>query len=113
MKRNLMIIRNEIISRFEKDRAAWFYIGLRYKRTGIQAADLVEFSKMVNQQFPELPSKMVWGNYLIPDIDENDVNFQIDASPEKISEIEQFITQQALEQGFAVLVGEKILRPSC
>ncbi len=111
MKSNLQIIRSEIISRFDKDRAAWWYIAYHYKQTGIQAADLVEFAKKVNRQFPELPDKMVWGDYLIPDIDENDINFQIDASPEKTDEIKRFIIHQALEHGFAVLAGEEILRP--
>lgn len=111
MKSDLQIIRNEIISRFEKDRAAWWYIGFHYKQTGIQATDLVEFAEKICKQFPELPNKMVWGNYLIPKIDENDISFMIDASPEKIDEIESFITEKALEHGFAVLAGEEILRP--
>ncbi|MDR2146485.1 MAG: hypothetical protein LBE91_08520 [Tannerella sp.] len=114
MKYSIIVIRNEIISRFDKDRAAWWYVGFHLKKNETQAADLVGFAEKINQRFPELPNKMVWGNYLIPTIDENFLVFDIDASPEQIDEIVLYIIQQANEQGLAVLDGkkEKIYRPT-
>ena len=113
MKYGLQIIRNEIISRFDKDRAAWWYVGFHLEKFGTQASDLIGFAEKINQKFPELPNKMVWGNYLIPTIDENWLCFEMDASPEQIDEIVMYIIQLANEQGLAVLDGkkEKIYRP--
>jgi len=113
MKYSVQVIRNKIISRFDKDRAAWWYVAFHLEKFGTQAADLVEFAEKVHQQFPKLPNKMVWGNYLIPTIDENYLLFEIDASAEQIDEIVLLIIEKANEQGFAVLDGkkDKIYRP--
>ena len=114
MKYSVVVIRNEIISRFDKDKAAWWYVAFHLEKFETQAPDLIKFAEKINQQFPELPNKMVWGNYLVPTIDENCLVFEIDASPEQIDEIVLYIIHQANEQGFAVLDGkkDKIYRPT-
>jgi len=108
MKYCIKIVRNDLISRFDKDRAAWFYLAFHLETFGIKSLDLVKFAEKINQRFPELPNKMVWGNYLIPSvIDKNFIDFDIDASPEQIDEIVAYIIQCSNEQGLAVFEGKK------
>ena len=107
MKNSVGITRNIIP---KNDRQAWFfYVEMLEKRKNTKATDMVEFAEKVCQQFPDLPNKMVWGNYLIPNIDEDFADFSIDYH--EPDEIIEFVKQLAKEYGFVAWANAEIFRP--
>jgi hypothetical protein len=107
MKSDIAVSRNNIPA---GDRSAWlFFVRMYENRKNSKAADFIEFAEKVCRQFPHLPDKMVWGNYLIPDIDEDFVEFHID-SPNP-DEIKFFVRKLAREHGFVCWMDGEIDRP--
>lgn len=110
MKYNLCVTRNVVP---DEHRPAWLYlVEMIESRKNVKSADLIEFAEKVHQQFPDLPNKMVWGNYLIPDIDENFVLFDIDFP--QVDEIISCIRKLAKDYSLVVFDGkqDKIYRPN-
>ena len=108
MKANVTVSRNNIPN---SDRKAWFFLSQQFeKKKNIKAPDFVEFAEKVYRKFPHLPNKMVWGNYLIPEIiDQDFACFAIDY--DNPNEILSFIKELAKEYGFICWANGEIYRP--
>lgn len=107
MKSEISVTRNAIP---DKDRNAWLhYVKLVENRKNTKAPDFVAFAEKVFQLYPQLPNKMVWGSYLIADIDEDFMDFQIDH--DNANEIVEHIIQLANEHGYVAWANGKIYRP--
>ena len=97
------------------DRPAWLYLSRILKNEpekGITADQVFEsFMEQVRKVYPELPSKMVWGNYLIAEFFEHRISLSIDY--ENKDEMMAEIIKIAKEQNLVVFEpkSEKIHRP--
>jgi len=73
------ITKNEIP---ENDRKAWIYLSKLMRNEPEEGQDenqiFKNFVKELEEKFPMLSTKMVWGNYLISDVFENRISLSID-----------------------------------
>lgn len=73
------ITKNEIP---ENDRKAWIYLSKLMRNEPEKGQDenqiFKNFVKELEEKFPMLSTKMVWGNYLISDVFENRISLSID-----------------------------------
>ncbi|RKM97706.1 hypothetical protein D7036_20370, partial [Aquimarina sp. BL5] len=106
------ITKNEIP---ENDFQAWHYLSRIMKeepeKSEVKNEISVVFIKQLEKSYPMLPTKMVWGNYLISEIFENRISLSIDY--ENKNEMISEIVKIAKKYNLVVFEpkSEKIYRP--
>ncbi|WP_282148326.1 hypothetical protein [Algibacter lectus] len=104
MKYSIIISEKELLK--DSDKITWIGISKKLDQKKTDATEsLKNVIKLISLQFPELPNKMVWGNYLI--FEEYEKIVVIDIDYENIDSIKNEILNIVLNEDLAVLIGKE------
>ncbi|TDQ11503.1 hypothetical protein [Pedobacter metabolipauper] len=110
MKYSIIVALSDSIA--PTDYKAWTDIGKKIQQPPtVLNAVLKDAAQEIARSFPDLPSSIVWGNYLV--FDEHGDFFVIDIDFENVELIRDTVFHVAEKRGLTVLIGKenKIYRP--
>lgn len=104
MKFSIIIAEKKVIT--QSDTKTWIDISKNLNQNNTDATPILKNTiNLIKSKFPEIPNKMVWGNYLIFEEYENIVAIDIDF--DNIELIKTEILLIALSNDLAVLIGKE------
>lgn len=104
MKFSIIIADKSVLA--ASDRKTWLEISKRLSEPNSSVADgLKEVIESIKAKFPELPNKMVWGNYLI--FEEYSDFFSMEIDYADMESLKKEVLDIALPKGFVVLIGKE------
>lgn len=104
MKFSMIIAEQNILS--HSDVKIWMDISSKLEQSTVEATpNLKQAIALVKTQFPELPNKIVWRNYLV--FDEHDNIVAIDIDYDNIDLLKKEILKIALKNDLVVLIGRE------
>lgn len=104
MKGSIIIAEKNILT--ESDIKSWIAISKKLGQANVKATSNVKNTiELIQSRFPEIPNKMVWGNYLI--FEEHEDFAVIDIDYDNIEKLKNEVLNIALNNNLAVLIGKE------
>ncbi|QCW98867.1 hypothetical protein FGM00_01550 [Aggregatimonas sangjinii] len=104
MKGSIIIAEKNIL--VDSDTKSWIEISKKLEQNKVEStSNIKKVIKRIQSRFPEIPNKMVWGNYLIFEEHENIAVIDIDYN--NLEKLKQDVLNIALNNNLAVLIGKE------